>query len=108
MYIQGRNQEERKEVVSMWSFPLKFSFQIFYAFLISLMCASYQAHLVLHYHNIIIIMVKSAVQTTNSFSLLFHVTSFLLGPNILLSTLFTNTLNMSSFLKVKGLSLTSV
>jgi hypothetical protein len=81
-------------------FPTK----ILYAFLISLMHTTCPAHLIL-FHLTIQIIFSEAYKLWSSLlrSLLqLPATSSLLGPNVLLSTLFTDTLNLSSSLSVSN------
>jgi len=86
-----------------WSFSYRFSTKILYAFLISPIHATCPAHPIL-LHLIVLIMFGEAFKLWSSLlcSLLQPpATSSLLGSNILLITLFTNTLDLSPSLSMR-------
>jgi hypothetical protein len=88
---------------SMWSLPFWFPNQTLYAFLTSRLCITCPAHISL-FNLITLITFGEAYKLLSSslFSFLHPSTTHsLLVPNILLSTLFLNTLNLASSLHVR-------
>jgi hypothetical protein len=79
-----------------WSLPFRVSNQILHAFPISLMRATWSANLILLDLVSLIISGEQFKQWSPSLCSFIQpsVTSSLVGPNILLSTLFSNTLNL--------------
>jgi hypothetical protein len=76
--------------------PSDFPSEIFYAFLIFPVCVTCRAHRILHVLTTLIIFGAARMLWNSSLCSLPQSpsTSFLLGPNILLSTLFSNTLSL--------------
>jgi hypothetical protein len=82
-------------------FPSGFPIKILYAFLFTSMHATCPVHLILLDLSILIILCKEHKLWSSSLCrFLQPITSSLLGPNILLSTLFSNTLSLYSSLNV--------
>jgi hypothetical protein len=86
-------------------FPSGFQTKILYAFIVSPMRTTRLAHLILLDLIILIIFVEDYKPCSSSLYSFLRppVTSSLSGPNILLSTLFSDTLNLCSSLNVKDL-----
>jgi len=88
---------------SKWSLPFSFQTKILYEFLIPPTRETYPAHIILL--EMITIITLGEAYNLCSPSLCSHLqtsaTSCLLGPNILLSTMFSNILNQCSSLSVR-------
>jgi len=88
---------------SKWTLPFRFPTKILTIFLISLMCATWHAHLII-LDLITVIIFGEACKLRSSYScslLQTPATLSLLVPNVLLSTLFPNILNLCSSLSAR-------
>jgi len=85
-----------------WSLSLRFSHQTLYMPLLSPICATCPAHLILLDFITQTILCEEYISVSSSLCNFLHypVTSSLLGPNILLSTLFSDTLSLHSSINV--------
>ena len=83
-------------------FPSCFPNKTLYTPLLSTICVTFLAHHILLYFITRTIWGEQHISLGPHYVVLFHspVTSFLLGPNILLNTLFSNTLSLLSLLKM--------
>jgi hypothetical protein len=83
---------------SAWSLPFRISYQMLYAFIIATMRATCPAHLILDFIALVIFGEVYKLWSSSLCSLLQSpVTSSILGPNILLSTLFLKHLQFMFF-----------